>query len=676
MPLPTRAAQIVDTLPTLYFQDPLLRRVVDAVAGRLAEGQLDLQQVMNAHWVDTADDSEIVALARRPVDLARLGVLVPLVPLPDEETARRTPETVLVDAATVLSGPAGEALTFDRLVIGQSLFVAGSRLADGSVRATRIAVTPFAAADLPVSFSGRVGQIVSPTAVDPVGRLVVLTGRTGADMFRRRLTLTVEAFLDGAGTAPAILKVVAATMGWGRLQGSIADWAADWRPDNPVFGALADGAPGPIRLGELPLRPAATPTPQRVKAGAQWIETADSSFVVRPSVRITTLDQAVLIPTLVNLDTRVAIAAVLPLETLKLIGGDPVRQEVTLHIEGGADGALRGTLIERRLPSGGVIETDVSDQLRVRTSALRIDRPGAVALLRGGSDSRAADLVVSDGRRAVRLTARTDGIAGNAIQVAHAAGGLLELRFEPALATGRETSADPVASTETLSLDAIMADQSRLVVARDLTFTIPEGQSRWLYFDHVGWAQFDAGSWDLTVFDDPPAGYDDPDALFADYPAKGTYDFASFDQGVFPQELVRAFRFDRPGSVFDEASYNETPEQVEILLGWDEGQRATVRLDVPVESPADRQRLAFLPDMIRRVKPAGIKVVLAQPLSDAQPLGDGPPSVRPALRDSLPQADALRLRLGFAEAQPAPSEIVIGVLNAGHWNASHFDTRG
>ena len=39
-------------------------------------------------------------------------------------------------------------------------------------------------------------------------------------------------------------------------------------------------------------------------------------------------------------------------------------------------------------------------------------RPGAAAFLRGGADARPADLVVSDGRRAIRLTARVEAIAG------------------------------------------------------------------------------------------------------------------------------------------------------------------------------------------------------------------------------------------------------------------------
>lgn len=682
MPLPTRAAQIVDTLPTLYFQDPLLRRVVDAFAGRLAEGQLDLQQVMHAHWVEMADDSSLTALARRPVDLAGIGALVPLVPFPDEETARRTPEAVLVDAATVLAGPGGELLTVDRLVVGQRLFVGGSRQPDGAVLAARIAATPPAPTGFDVTFEGRLAEIIPATPVDPVARLVVLTGRTGADMFRQRLTLTVEAFLDGVGTAPAILKLVAATMGWGRLQGTIADWTDGWTPTDPVFEALAEGAPAPIRLRELPLRPATTPTPQRVKAGAQWIETAASSFIARPSFRIKALDQGVLLPTLVNLDSRVAIAALVAMETLKLVEGDLVPQEVSLYVERGEDGTLRGTLTERRLPSGAVVETDVSDRLRVRASALRVDRPGSAAFLSGGTDDRAADLVVSDGRRAIRLTARAEGIAGNAIRVAHAAADAVELRFEPALALGvGDSAADTVpnpnvVTVETLSLDDLVAGQSRLVGAGDFSFTIPEGQSRWLYFDHAGWASFDASTWDSVVFDDPPAGEDDPDALFDDYPAKGPYDFVSFDQAVFPQEFLQAFRFDHPGSIFDQASYNDTPEQVEILLGWQEGQRATIRLDVPVATATERQRLASLPDMIRRVKPAGIKVVLAQQLEDTQPLGDGPPSAHPSLQDALPLLDRARLRVGFSESQPVPNEVVIGVLNNSHWNTSHFDTRG
>src|SRR3712207_3428198 len=191
MAQPTRAAQIVDTLPTLYFQDSLLRRVVGALAGRLAEGQFDLQRVMNAHWVDTADDGVTAALGQRPVDLAGIGALVPLVPFPDEEAARRTPETVLVDATTALQGPGDAPLTFDQLLVGQRLFVGGALRPDQSVLAARIGVgRPLPPDGFEVTLTGRLSQIIPPTVVDPVGRLVVLTGRTGADMFRQRLALT------------------------------------------------------------------------------------------------------------------------------------------------------------------------------------------------------------------------------------------------------------------------------------------------------------------------------------------------------------------------------------------------------------------------------------------------------------------------------------------------------
>src|SRR3712207_8814087 len=44
---------------------------------------------------------------------------------------------------------------------------------------------------------------------DPRGRLEVLAGRTGAEMFRQRLKLTTEVFLSGVGTAPAVLQMVA-----------------------------------------------------------------------------------------------------------------------------------------------------------------------------------------------------------------------------------------------------------------------------------------------------------------------------------------------------------------------------------------------------------------------------------------------------------------------------------
>src|SRR5918999_4208582 len=100
------------------------------------------------------------------------------------------------------------------------------------------------------------------------------------------------------------------------------------------------------------------------------------------------------------------------METVKLEGDNIIEQEVILRLEGQPDGTLRATLFERPLPNGEVISTDVSDRIRVRTSALRVDQEGESAFLRGGTDEQAATLVISDGRRAVRLQARSEGIWG------------------------------------------------------------------------------------------------------------------------------------------------------------------------------------------------------------------------------------------------------------------------
>jgi hypothetical protein len=201
------------------------------------------------------------------------------------------------------------------------------------------------------------------------------------------------------------------------------------------------------------------------------------------------------------------------------------------------------------------------------------------------------------------------------------------LRFDPPLAVGAPPS--PTVYVETMTLDDLLAGNSRLVTAEDFTFRIPEGQSNWLYFDHAAPAMFDLTQWDLTAFDAPDeGGGGNLDAAFADFPAKGAYDYAGFDRGIFPQEFLRAFRFDQPTSRFDEAAYNETPEQVEVLVGWQEGQRSTIRVDVPLAAEADRARVARVPEMIRQVKPAGVKVILGQRLSDTQSLGESAPRRR------------------------------------------------
>ncbi len=678
---PTRAAQIVDYLPTLYYRDPLLRRVVDAVAGRLADVQFDAQRVMNAHWVDMADRVP-PERPQRLIDLPRLGALVPLFPFPDEEAAQLIPKTVLVHVATHLIGPGAVPLRIDQLVPGQRLYVEGSQQPDETFLATAIRVgQPSPLENFASALSGELSQIEPVTSVHATARLLLLTGQTGAEIFRQRLKLTVDAFLEGAGTAPAILKIVAATMGWGPLQETFADWSQNWTPTHPVFEAVAEGAPGPIRLRELPLRSATTPVPQRVKSGARWIETHDSAFVLQPTAQFQALDRPVVVPTLVNLDHQVAISTLIAMETVKLEGGNLVEKDVTLRLEGQPDGTLQGTLFERTLPASEVIPTNVSDRIRIRTSALRIDREGESAFLRGGTDEQAATLVVSDGRRAIRLQARSEGIWGNAIQVTALPAPSTDdeiavaLTYTPSLVVpGLSTSPASGNPThgEMLTLNQLLEGNSLLVTAQDFTFTIPEGESRWLYFDHMGWSIFDVTQWDHTVFDAPPADVEDPEAQFASFPAKGIYSYTDFNAAVFPREFLRAFRFDQPGTFYNEAFFNETPDQVEVLLGWQEGQRATIRIDVPLETQRDRDRLGFLPEMIRKVKAAGIKVILVPRFREHQPLDEQLPTVRLRHGETQPLDDALRLRVGLRDAQSLDVRH-IGIFDRDHWNAAHFD---
>jgi hypothetical protein len=488
--------------------------------------------------------------------------------------------------------------------------------------------------------------------------------------------LTIEAYLEGAGTTSAILKMVAATMGWGRLQGTFTDWSAHWTPNDPIFEAMAAGAPGPIRLRELPLRPAVSPIPRRVKAGARWTETNRSAVVAQPMIQFKALDQPVVIPTLVSLDAHVAIATYVALETIKLEGEEVIEQEVTLRLEGQLDGTLRGTLIERRLPAGETIITDVTDRIRIQTSGLRIDREGESAFLQGGSDDTAAELVISDGRRAIHLKARSEGLWGNAILVAHAAEDdssdpAVALTYDPALALGNTPSSPEATYQETLTLSQLIAGASALVTGRDFTFTIPEGESNWLYFDHVGWTIFDVTQWDRNVFDAPFSDEEDPELIFADFPPKGVYDYVDFNQAIFPQEIFRAFRFDQPGSNYNEAFFNDDPEQVEILLGWQEGQRATIRIDVPLESNRDHQRLAFLPEMLRKIKAAGIKVILVPRFLEHQSLGDSLPRVRLHRGELQPLGESMRLRVGLTELQTL-NDGVVGIFDQDHWNTANF----
>lgn len=674
---PNRTDAIIELLPSLYYRHPLVRRLVEAHASRLAQWQIDADEVLKARWIDTADRAP---LGERSFifDLARIGALVPLPPFADEEETQPVRETARLTEDATLTGPSGQPLTLDDLVPGQRVYLGGARAADGVLVATALSTQALPVDDFDNVIRAVVLAVTPATSLVPQARAEVLVGDVGADLYRQRMKLTVEAFLEGSGTAPAILKMVAATMGWGRLIGNFDDWRADWTTANPVFMALAEGAPTEIHLRERPLRRATSPIARRIKAGARWIERAESLIVVRPSIRIRALDLPIIIPTVINLDEGISIAAVIAMETVKLVEEQEVRLDIVLDIEVGADGVLQGRLIERPLPSGPVTIRDVSDSLLVRADAFRVDQPGAGTLLQGGADGKVAWLIISDGRRVLRLRARGDGIFGNAIGVAHKGDivpdGATEpqlgvrLTYDPALAVGGVPSESPY--EEVLSLGQLVAGASRLVGAEDLTFSIPQGESRWQYVDHAAWAVFDVSQWDGSVFDPPDLEVDDLETLLDSYPVKGIYGYARWDNAIYPREALAAFRFNGPNSAYDRALFNDTAEQVEVELGWFEAQMATIRIDVPLTRDRDFARLAALPGMMNKVKASGIKVVLAphSTVREPQPLADALPRVRARTTETQVLNDSVaRLGVGLSEAQPLATRI-LGHFGEARWN--------
>jgi hypothetical protein len=679
---PNRTNEIISLLPAFYGQDPLVRRLVDSVAGRLAQVQIDLQEAMSAHWVDAADRGSLGA--RAPIsDLARIASMVPLVSFTDESATHPVLRTVIVDPAATLRAPAGASLTFADLRRGQRAALAGQVRADGIFVVTDLALAGVAPIAGPFDrLNGVILATTAPTGADPDATLTIWAGDDASDTFRRRLKLTVEAFLEGSGTAPALLKILVATMGWGELLGSFEDWSAQWTRDNPVFIASAAGAAQPIRLREFPLKRAVTPVIQQVKAGARWTVQNDSAFVVAPVVQLTALDLPVLIPTLVNLDTLVSIAVAVAMETTRLVDGVPTRFEVGIGIEGQPDGTLRATLTETPTGTQAVQSRDVTDRLIVTASALRVDRAGADAFLIGGAEGAAAQLVVSDGRRAVSLTARGDGIWGNGVQVAFGSaepdpqGGTrtrLRLRYDPGVAVG-EPAADPSQLyEEDLTLADLVAAKSRLVSAADFTLGIPRGTSRWQYLDHFSAAIFDVVTWDSAAFDAPDTTTNDLETLLATYPIKGSYDFAHFDAALYPQEVVGAFRYDSPASKYDAAFFSETGNQVEIRMGWREAQACTIELDFPVSSPLDFARVAPLPQMLGTVKGAGIKLVLTpqSAVLEHQPLDDPMPVVMPHGVEAATPGEVIRAGVRMSE-QPVLGERILGHFDRERWNEVQY----
>jgi hypothetical protein len=679
---PNRTNDIISLLPVFYGQDPLVRRLVDGVAGRLAQAQIDLQETMSAHWVDAADRGSLGV--RAPItDLARIASMVPLVPFADENATHPVLRMVIVDPAATLRGPAGASLTFADLRRGQRVALAGQARADGTFVVADLALAGVPPIVGPFDrLRGVILATTAPTGAAPDATLTIWAGDDASDTFRRRLKLTVEAFLEGSGTAPALLKILVATMGWGELRGSFADWSAQWTPANPVFTANADGAAQPIQLREFPLERAVTPVIQQVKAGARWIVQSDSAFVVSPVVELRALDLPVLIPTLVNLDTKVSIAVAVAMETTQLVDGMPTKFDVSISIEGQPDGTIRATLIESPSGTQAVQSRDVTDRLLVTANALRVDQPGAAAFFAGGADGAAAQLVLSDGRRAVSLTAIGDGIWGNGVQVAFGSvepdphGGTrvrLRLRYDPGASVG-EPAADPgQLYEENLTLAELVAGNSRLVSAADFTLGIPRGTSHWQYLDHFSAAIFDLATWDSAAFDEPDTTTDDLETLLETYPTKGSYDFAHFDAAVYPQEVIGAFRFDSPPSKYDAAFFSETGNQVEVSMSWREAQPCTIELDFPVSSPLDFARLGPLPQMLGTVKAAGIKLVLT-PLSavaEHQPLGDSTPVVMPHGVEAATPGEVSRAGVRMPEQQQL-GERILGHFDRERWNEVQY----
>ena len=102
---------------------------------------------------------------------------------------------------------------------------------------------------------------------------------------------------------------------------------------------------------------------------------------------------------------------------------------------------------------------------------------------------------------------------------------------------------------------------------------------------------------------------------------------------------------------------------VEVQLGWQERQRATIRIDVPLAGPRDLQRLAFLPEMIRKVKAAGIKVILAPRFMEAQPLGERPPVVRMRGMEAQLLGELSPLRAGLSDSQLVGERVIFVIVN-------------
>ena len=417
------------------------------------------------------------------------------------------------------------------------------------------------------------------------------------EVFRERLRLFVQAYLQGAGTPQSLLTMAAAELGVLPAGPAHRDGSV-WIQSVRRLGQ----PPDVIRLEENPVY-RVEKRPVRAKTGSRW--TIDnpgglSEVLVRPQVTIEALVDDVRGPSLVLED--IGMAWLFPdvhldrEEKLVLQVQESGRFSAHKHSDAGLEDVTRDVDLVGSIPDLDELDRGVR--------------------LTGGSEEREATAFVKDSatQRMVRFCARAPGIWGNGLTLRRmnsSAGIALVISFDPVLAAaGTHSTEDTERTTWTIDIASDILGESIehlkpgnfLLAAEDATLFLPLSRSRWMYLDHQAVLGERGDVRNL---------------------ARMVLDYTRFGRAVHHNlDNFGVYRLDRSETRFGEAVYTIEEEQVEITVSWLQQRPTAIRLEVPawIEEETDieaRSRLyQRLAAGMRRIKPAGVSASVLRRLPD------------------------------------------------------------
>lgn len=417
------------------------------------------------------------------------------------------------------------------------------------------------------------------------------------EVFRERLRLFVQAYLQGAGTPRSILTMAAAELGV-LLGGPAHRYGTEWIQPVRRLGQPSDV----IRLQENPIY-RVEKQPVLAKTGIRWsIDNPGvaGSDLIYPRVVIEALVDDVRGPSIIFED--VGLAWLSP--TVVLDRGDKLVLQANI--------AGRFTAWRH---SNHRVENVTNDIQLIGQVPDERALDNGIHLI-GGTITQAACAYVRSEHRphAVRVCARSRGYWGNGLMLRREKSGRTQrllVEFDDSYAAtglpGKVPAGQWVVDVDDDLLTTMLTIFERdefLIEAQEATLFLPTGRSHWMYLDHMAVLSENGELENLA-------------RLLLDYTRYGQAAHHNTD-------VYDVFRFDRDETRFGDANYTVEEERVRITYSWLEPRATAIQLEVPLwieneEDIATRNRTyQRLSDGVLRIKPAGVAVSLIRTLPDEQ----------------------------------------------------------